>query len=217
MSQALVDPSFLFRFRVPCLYRKVIWDRNGVELEPQYTLPYLGELNDRKPIAEVRAAWSEQGMTFFLKVQGKKQVPWCRESRPEDCDGLHLWIDTRDTKSIHRASRFCHRFLFAPHGTGFRMEEPFATMLRINRAKEDPKSFGSRKMVVKSTKIFDGYELAIHIPAECLSGYAPDEQPQIGFYYAVSDHEQGMQPWLVGEPFPITEDPSIWGTLELVR
>ena len=66
----------------------------------------------------MRAAWSEAGLAFSVRVEGKKHPSWCRETKLEDSDALQLWIDTRDTHNIHRASRFCHRFIFLPGGGG---------------------------------------------------------------------------------------------------
>ncbi len=43
-------------------------------------------------------------------MTGKRQTLWCRESVLESSDGLHLWIDTRNSRDVHRATRFCHRW-----------------------------------------------------------------------------------------------------------
>ena len=89
--------------------------------------------------ADVRAAWNRTGLSLSVRVAGKKQTPWCRAARAEDSDGLHLWIDTRDTHNIHRASRYCHRFVFLPAGDGPQFQRPVAVWLPINRAKDNPK------------------------------------------------------------------------------
>jgi hypothetical protein len=38
----------------------------------------------------------------------------------------------------------------------------------------------------------------------------------LGFSYAVMDRELGWQTFTVASEFPFDEDPSLWGTLELV-
>ena len=63
-------------------------------------------------------AWSAAGLVWQVTVDGKTQPPWCRDSRLEDSDGLQVWVDTRATLNVHRASRFCHRFMFLPRGGG---------------------------------------------------------------------------------------------------
>jgi len=217
MSESLLGPTFLFRFSVPCRRLEPVWTPRGVKLSDQHVLPSFGELEARPLFADVRAAWSDQGLSFSLRVAGKKQVPWCRVSRPEDSDGLHVWIDTRDTHNIHRASRFCHRFVFLPFGRGRRQEEPEAAFLPINRAREQPKPIGQKALRVLSEKRVDGYALTAHIATEALTGFDPSEHSRLGFTYAVIDRELGWQTFTVGPEFPFTEDPSLWGTLELVE
>ena len=85
----------------------------------------------------MRAAWSEAGVGFSVRVEGKKHPNWCRETKLEDSDSLQVWIDTRDTHNIHRASRFCHRFVFLPGGAGRNFEQPVADQLLVDRAREN--------------------------------------------------------------------------------
>ena len=62
-----------------------------------------------------------------------------------------------------------------------------------------------------------GYALDAYIPAAALTGFDPDEHGQLGFMYAVLDRELGWQTFNLGPEFPILEDPSVWGTLDLGR
>ncbi len=156
-------------------------------------------------------------MSFAVRVTKKKQPPWCRDSRIEDSDGLRVWVDTRDTHNIHRASRFCHQFVFLPHGGGRRFDQPVAEMVPIHRARENPKAIAEKTLKIHSEKRIDGYLLHAHIPAAAMTGFDPDEHLKIGFSYAVIDRELGWQTFTVGPDFPFVEDPSLWGTLELVR
>ena len=82
--------------------------------------------------------WNEAGLLVTLRTAGKKQAPWCRESRVGDSDGLSLLIDTRDMHDIHRAGRFCHRFVFLPQGAGRMLNEPVAQLVEIPRAAKTP-------------------------------------------------------------------------------
>ena len=90
-----------------------------------------------RQFADVRAAWNAQGLLFNVRVTGKEQPVWCRDGRLEDSDGLQVWIDTRATLNIHRASRYCHRYAFLPAGGGSGNTEPVADQLLINRAREN--------------------------------------------------------------------------------
>jgi hypothetical protein len=114
MSEPLLPTRFLFRFSASCLRRDPLWTDQGWQLDESFRLVGLAELEGRTAWADVRAAWSEQGLAFCVHVQGKSQPPWCRSSKLEDSDGLQVWIDTRDVHNVHRASRFCHRFIFLP-------------------------------------------------------------------------------------------------------
>ena len=217
MSEALLAPTFLFRVSVPCRHCEPLWPAKGPELGPEYTLPSFGELEGRPKFADVRAAWSHEGLRFAVYVSGKKQNVWCRSSRPEDSDGLHVWIDTRDTHNIHRASRFCHRFALLPAGGGRSETQPVARLLMIDRARENPKSVADSMLGIRATVRSGGYTLQAYIPAAALSGFDPSEHPRLGFTYAVVDRELGWQTFTMGPEFPIDEDPSLWGSLDLAR
>ena len=217
MTEALLAPTFLFRFATVCRYRKNLWAEKGIKLGEEFVVPSFGELEGKLLFADLRAAWSEEGIAFVLKVEGKKQLPWCRSTRIDDSDGLQVWIDTRDAQSIHRATRFCHRFIFLPGGGGQRLDQPVAELVPINRAKQSPKSIEAKALKVRSTKRHDGYVMHAFISADALTGFDPAEQPRIGFSYAVVDRELGWQTFRVGPEFPFVEDPSLWGSLDLDR
>lgn len=216
MPESLLASTFLFRFSAPCYRRETLWGPGGLNLEERYVLPYFGDLEKRPRFADVRVAWNETGIAFSVRVTGKRQPPWCRESRIEDSDGVQWWIDTRDTHNIHRAGRHCHRFLFLPAGGGRTMQDPCGRLAEINRARDNPKPVSSSVFKLRSEKRIDGYLLEVMIPAAAMTGYEPADHPRLGFSYAVVDRELGWQTFTVGPEFPFTEDPSLWGTLELV-
>ena len=214
-------------------------------MDETYRLIGLAELEEQAAPADVRAAWSEEGLAFAVRVQGKRQPPWCRESRPEDSDSFQVWIDTRDVHNVHRAGRFCHRFVFLPTGGGEkRGQSPFAGTARdqpavgarrhtkgdsplfspaaaeglpINRAREQPRPIPAGLLKARCRHGADGYILEALIPAEALTGFDPAEHPRLGFTYAIIDRELGEQTFGVGSPMPYQEDPSLWATLDLQR
>jgi len=217
MPDSLLPKRFLFRFSARCLYRDPLWRAEGAGLGPKYRLVNLAELEDRPAPADVRAAWSEAGLAFAVLVEGKQQRPWCRAARSEDSDGWQVWIDTRDVHNVHRASRFCHRFLFMPVGGGRRLDQPVAQWLPIHRARQQPRAIPPGSLEVRSRLLDDGYLLEAFIPATALTGFDWAEHPRLGFTYAVIDRELGEQTFGVGRPMPYQEDPSLWATLELVK
>jgi hypothetical protein len=214
----LLAPTFLFHFSAPCRRAEVLWPaRDAPLLGDECRLPNFGELDGRRLFADLRMAWNEDGMGVEMRVTGKAQAPWCRETRVEDSDGLQLWLDTRDARNVHRANRFCHRFVFLPAGGGPRGEQPVAAMLPINRARELPKPVEPKQLRLASSGSADGYLLRVLIPATALTGYDPSDHPRMGLAYAVLDRELEWQTFPVGPEFPFFEDPSLWGTLELVE
>jgi hypothetical protein len=214
--EALISPPMLFRFSAPCLRTDERWSSSGIKLGDEHRLPCFAELAGKKPFADVRLGWNEAGIALNVAVQGKQQPPWCRDSRIDDSDGVQVWIDTRNTQNIHRAGRFCHRFAFLPVGAGGKLDQPVAVMLAINRAKESPREIEPGALKVRCQRLPDGYTLEGFIPAAALTGFSPADQPAIGFSYAVIDRELGWQTFSVGPELPFVDDPSLWGTLELV-
>ncbi len=201
---------------MPVNHTKSRWKPTGVKLTNRYLIPsFHAELADGPRFADLRIGWNESGLLINLRTTGKKQAPWCRESRMEDSDGLSLLIDTRDTHNIHRASRFCHRFVFLPQGGGRLLSDPVAQLVEIPRARENPKPVPPGGLQIRSEKRIDGYVLQASIAAESLTGFDPADQVRIGFSYAVADREMGWQTLSVGPELPFLSDPSLWGTLEL--
>jgi hypothetical protein len=234
MSTPLLPTRFLFRFSAACRYRDPLWTADGAGLDESYRLPSFAELEGRPVWAEVRAAWSDAGLAFTVVVQGKQQPPWCRESRPEDSDCLQIWIDTRDVHAVHRAGRFCHRFIFLAGGEsttkGMKPNDlkankkiasaAFPTMAEpvpINRSREQPNPIRAGLLQARCQRQGNDYTLHALVPAEALTGFDPAEHPRLGFTYAVIDRELGQQTFGVGGPMPFPEDPSLWATLELQR
>jgi hypothetical protein len=221
-TNTLLAPRFLFRFAVPVLRHDATWKPAGVELGESHRLLNLAELDansdDREPrFADVRAAWNPQGLLFNISVTGKDQPVWCREGRLEDSDGFQVWIDTRATLNIHRASRYCHRYAFLPAGGGSGNTEPVADQLLINRARENARPIRPRELQVAAKIIKGGYRLAAFVPAVALGGYDPHQHRQLGFTYSVYDRELGLQTFATGPAFPFQEDPTCWAVLELVE
>jgi hypothetical protein len=215
MPESLIPPRFLFRYSATCLQQKPLWSASGAKLGEKHALPEFGQLDGETAIAQVRVGWSPEGLAVAIEVRGKRQPPWCRESRPDDSDGLRLWIDTRDTHNIHRATRFCHQFIFMPAGCGKGLDEPVAEQLLINRARENARPVRPGVLQVRRDKKPDGYRLEAFVPAAALTGFEPQDHPRLGFTYAVVDRELGEQSWCCPIELPYREDPSLWGTLEL--
>ena len=217
MSEQLLPTRFLFRFAASCQNEGRLGTHAPAELPVECRLPSLGELEGQRSFADVRAAWNESGLGFSVRIEGKKHPSWCRETKLEDSDALQIWVDTRDTHNIHRASRFCHRFIALPSGGGRALDQPVVDQLLVDRARENANPVRPGLLKVASEKRVGGYVLSVFIPAAALTGFNPADHPRLGFTYFVFDRELGQQFFSVGSEFPFPSDPSLWGTLELVR
>lgn len=217
MSERLLPERLLFRFAAPCRYRRPLWTTDGAALDAGHRLPPLCELEALRAWADVRIGWSEEGIALSVLVRGKRRPPRCDDGRPLESDHLRVWIDTRDTHNVHRASRFCHEFIFLPLGGGRQRRDPCGEQLFIHRAKENARRIAPTALRCRSQVLADGYELDVMIAADALTGWDPAEHPRLGFTYGLRDHELGWQSFSCGEEFPYPEDPSLWATLELTR
>ena len=134
----IVPNRFLVRVAHPCPYvkdapRDTDEDDSLIDLPESARLQNFAELDGFKNFADVRLGWNELGLAVQVEVKGKEQPPVGDSDRPRSCDGLSLWIDTRDSRASHRASRFCHHFLFLAAGGGTDKDEPFIAQAKINR------------------------------------------------------------------------------------
>src|SRR5690606_38675280 len=136
---ALVPPEFLFRctFGVPKVDRLPRRGKQLLNLPAECRLPSLGEMTNRRSFGEVSLAWNDNGLGMSVNVRGRSGPPQCDPEKPGTSDGLQLWIDTRDTHSVHRATRFCQLFEVLPAGGGEDGTEPVVMPRPIPRAADE--------------------------------------------------------------------------------
>ena len=212
----MFSKSFLYRFRFPCQYAAT----DTTDLGEFYRLPHVSRLEDadlqNRLSYDFRIGWNETGLLFSLIVSEKKQSLWCRSTQPDGSDGIQMCLDTRDIKDIHRASRFCHRLLFMPVGSGRDQSRPSAAWLPIHRAKDHPNSIDLSQIRMRNKISADGYQLNVFLPGRILTGFEPSEYPSLGFHFVIVDREYGNSYFLAAPPLPHDQDPSLWGTLAMV-
>lgn len=215
-DELLLDPTFLFRFEVAIKRHPLAFTKEGLDLPEQHRIPSFGALNGGPLFADVRLAWDVKGIGFWVQTSGKRQLPWCREGRSDVSDGLHLWLDTRNSPDIHRANRFCHRFALMPFGGGPKRDQAYAEMMMINRARQVPNPVPRGAIQVFGKPLPEGYLMSGIIPAIALTGYDPTEYPVLSLWYSVIDRERGTQTFSLSQEFPAEEDPSMWGSAKLI-
>jgi len=182
----------------------------------KYLLPDVSVLDYKRPFAQVYASWNEEGLHFACQVEGKTRVETDRESWwSKDC--LEIWLDMRDNRTIHRATRFCHQFCFIPQSPDGRPNSATGWQAPIHRALEQAPICDPEQLQVAAAIGRKGYALEVVLPAQVLFGFDPGVCCRLGFTYHINDIQLGQQSATVGKEFPIHSDPSLWATLELVR
>lgn len=218
---AIVPHRFLVRLTHPCLYAKGIPaaadDEQLFDLPDTASLNNFSELDTPRRFADVRMAWNEFGLAVQVTVIGKKEHPQGDADKPRTSDGVTVWIDTRDARTSHRASRYCHQFHLLPSGGGADKDEPAAGQTKINRALQDAPVCSPTDIAFRHHKVKGGYRLEAFFPASVLTGFDPEQHPRLGVFYHVRDAEHGDQTLSVTTDFPFSDDPSLWEVLELTK
>jgi hypothetical protein len=211
-----IDPSLLIRVRLKCFRLERSFTDRPEALPDEAILPsFSAELAGQPKFAQVRAAVGKDALFFQADVQGKQKLPWCRESRLEDSDGLHIWIDTRNSREIHRATKYCHRFGFSPMGRGPKADLPFVGWAPISRARENPPPPPDDQMAIRARVSEGRYRLVAALHFNALTGLDLGDFPTVGFTFAVSDRELGWQSLALQPDLPVAENPSLWAQLQL--
>jgi hypothetical protein len=187
-----------------------------LDLPATATLENVAKLSGPANYADVRLAWNEFGLGFQVTVSGKRKPPVGDVARPWASDGVTLWIDTRDSRTNHRASRFCHQFHLLPAGEGPEQDEPAFVQTVIPRASQDAPLSTVSEVLLRCHSKKGSYQLELFLPAAVLTGYDPEQHPRMGVYYHVRDAELGDQFLAVNAEFPFAEDPTLWEPLDLI-
>src|SRR5262245_31460985 len=217
---ALIPHRFLIRLAHPCRYVKRM-PRPGadylLDLPEECRIDNYAAMDGKKNFAEVLLAWNDNGIGVQVKVRGKENVPQGDASRVHGSDGLTLWLDLRDARTSHRASRYCHQFHFLPMGGGPDRDEPAFAQSKVNRALEDAPFAPPRSVLLKRKTRPREYVLEAFLPAIALNGFDPEQHSRLGFFYMIKDADLGEQTLSMGPDFPFWEDPTLWSVLELQK
>lgn len=219
METAILPPAAWFRWRLGCPRADGVPATSDARLCPlpdSSRLPVPSALGGDRVWWDLRVGWNPAGLAFALEVDDGR-APVCGDADlPEMSDGLELGIATRETRDIHRATRYCHRFLArVERGAKGGTYQVLVEQRKLHRAVEDAKI--SRQPLVRSRIGLKkgGWWLDLFFSAESLTGYDPETNPTLGLTYALHDPVRGDRFLSVGRDYPIGEDPSLWSTLEL--
>ena len=138
--------------------------------------------------------------------------------RPEGFAVAQFWIDTRDTRNISRASKFCHKFVVRiDHAqTRGRLQAQIAQR-PVARAVADAPIGRTDDVPLRVELSRTTWVLDLFLASQLLNGYDPDTNRRLGFAYQIADFVHEDQFLAVGREFPIGENPSLWATLEFTR
>ena len=215
MSSAPIIPNrFLFKFEFPihrCTAAPRL-DGRAEKWDDRFKLPGLHTIDGQTGFGDVYAAWDDEGLYVGCVVRGKDDAPRCNPAHFKQSDHLRLMTDMRDTRTIHRATRFCQQFWLMPGGEGRKRQDPVAGSAEIQRAADDAPFVKPGEIPIASVITVKGYSMTAQLPARVLSGFDPVENPRIGFYYNLEDLELGHQSLTVGDDLNFWFDPSTWPT-----
>jgi hypothetical protein len=218
MTRGLLPQSFWFRMAVttPRVDDMTGANAEGVLALPESSaLPDFAQLDGNASWAKVRVGWSSHGLSLMVLADGVSDEQ-LDASRPEGFADVHFWIDTRDTRDVSRATRFCHHFVIKLLRKGSRGSLAANVAQRpIARAIADAPIYRGDQVSASAELTKAGWTLALFLPAQSLNGFDPDTNRRLGFAYQISDRLRPDQFLGIGREFPVGENPSLWATLEL--
>jgi hypothetical protein len=217
MTSPLIPQAFWFRVSAHAPRVGEIPRTRGrlLDLPDSCALPDLGALEGRESWALARVGWNPAGLGVAFEVVDKAGPISPEPGRSNGSDGAQVWIDTRDTRNVHRATRFCHRFSASiVPGSGRSLGVEVAQK-PIARAIADAPTARPGLVQSRAERTLSGWRLELYFPADALHGFDPETNRRLGFGYQVTDPDRGDQYLGVGREFPIGEDPSLWATLTL--
>ena len=112
----LIPNALFFSLKALCKKGIKLPQKKGTHIPAKnpYTIASTDELHGLKSGLSISAGWNDNGIGFTFSITGKKNPVTKSDEFHSKMEGIHLWLDTRNTKNIHRANRFCHYFLLTP-------------------------------------------------------------------------------------------------------
>ncbi len=217
LNELLGDPAWLFDLGFPIhqLNRAIAHpERLDWRLNDEYMLPALSSLNGGKQFAEMSIAWNKDGLFFhsILKAPTGKAASVAAGSLSSKSLLLSVYIDTRWSPGVHRATSFCHRFdFFLNRPTSSNpVARGHGELNPIQRARAAPAAIHPTDISVATFFLPDGYEIKAYLQADTLTGFSPEEFQEIGIFYTINDAVLGNQIMARTLQSPYFEDPSVW-------
>jgi hypothetical protein len=218
-SKPILPQPFWFRIAAACpRIEKIPRTKGGgrlLDLPESCTLPDLSQLDGGAAWAQIRVGWNPGGLGIAVLAEGVADEQFDR-ARPEGFASAQFWVDTRDTRTVGRATRFCHRFVVELRPAKARGQlDVKAAHQSIARASAEPPICPSDRLIARAELTRAGWMLELFLPAQALNGFDHETNRRLGFAYQIADYIRDDQYFTVGREFPVGENPSLWSTLEL--
>jgi hypothetical protein len=218
-TKPLLPQTFWFRFAAQCQrieeIPRIKDPSRLLDLPATCAVPDLNQLEGAADWAKVYLAWNPRGVGIAILADGVSS-PQLNSDRAEGFAAVDLWIDTRDSRNVSRATKFCHHFQVSLKLSMSRKELTVEIRQRpIPRATADA-PMGQMQMISTRAKLDRaGWQLELFFPAQVLHGFDPETNRRLGFTYLLRDHIHDSQYFAGGREFPIGENPGLWSTIEL--
>ena len=227
LNELLGDPAWLFDFGFPIPQltgRAAKPERLDWKLHNEHAIPDFGTLSGGKRFAAAFIAWNDAGIFFQSNVKVPKGNANGAAGSPASnaaSKTMHcsLYLDTRWSPGVHRATTFCHRFDFILNRPSPSQPElrGHGELAPIQRARAAPTEIHPKDISVGAFHDADGYEIRAFLRADTLTGYSPFEFSDIGFFYTINDSLVGNQIIARTLQSPFFEDPSVWCRAKLLQ
>lgn len=175
-------------------------------------LPSTHLLTDEESFAKIAIGWHEEGIA--LNIQVNRSAVQSFYPHVEQADSVELFFDTRDMKSAGFNTRFCHHFFFLPQPI-----EGVSKGEKTHFRTEDSHSLCDSQALHCQTQLKkNDYQMKIFIPIQCLYGYDPQQFDRLGFTYRINRFKGKPQHFaVVSQDYQIDQQPSLWGSLKLIK
>ena len=224
LNELLGDPAWLFDLGFPIKHfsgRLVNPDRLEWELADEYRIPALSSLSGGRRFAEMSIGWHSTGLFFHsrLRASSGKEAAFAANNWSAKTQSCSVYIDTRWSPGVHRATSFCHRF-------DFLLNRPTSTqpvvrghgeLNPIQRARAAPANVHPSDISVATFFRSDGYDIKAYLKGEALTGFSPEEFQEIGIFYTINDSILGTQIMARTLQSPYFEDPNVWCRGQLLQ
>ena len=207
-SKPLLPQAFWFRVAASCprIAEIPLGGSKGplLDLPASCDLPDLAPVDSRSSWTTIRAGWNPSGLGVSVIAEGDSSLSFSSDPA-ENLAYVHLWIDTRDTRDVSRATRFCHRFTTRlTFGRDRKSVKAETDQRVIARALADAPMARAGEIQSRATATAKGgWVCELFFSSSALHGFDPDTNRRLGFTYHITDSARPEQFLTVGRDFPI--------------